>query len=87
MSKSNQINLSLSFTQLFELARQLPIQQKKKLIKVLQSETIVDNLIDKNDFVLSAQQLELLDKRSKTPIDNCITASDSLKQIKKKYGI
>lgn len=87
MSTSNQINLSLSFTQLFELAKQLPIQQKKKLIKVLQSETIIDNVIANNDFILSAQQIELLDKRSKTPIDKCITANDSLKQIKKKYGI
>ena len=87
MSTSNQINLSLSFTQLFELARQLPIQQKKKLIKVLQNETIIDKVIEKNEVVLSAQQLQLLDKRSKTPINKCITAIDSLKQIKKKYGI
>ena len=48
-------------------------------------------LVDDNEpgdgFVLSKQQIALLNKRSKTPIENCISASDSLKQLKKKHGI
>ena len=38
---STQLNLPLSFTQLFQLVKQLPVEQKKKLIKVLQTEGIV----------------------------------------------
>jgi hypothetical protein len=65
-------------------------------IKDAHAATIIEQLMQMNalefmdantDFVLSAQQLQLLDKRSKTPIEKCITANDSLKQIKKKYGI
>ncbi len=48
---------------------------------------LVDDNDSKDGFVLSKQQIALLDKRSKTPIENCISASDSLKQIKKKHGI
>lgn len=48
---------------------------------------LVDDKDSNDGFVLSKQQIALLDKRSKTPIENCISASDSLKQIKKKHGI
>lgn len=56
------------------------------LVKKFKYQLVNENVAN-TDFVLSAQQLELLDKRSKTPIDKCISANDSLKQIKKKYGI
>lgn len=48
---------------------------------------LVDDNVSSDGFVLSKQQMALLDKRSKTPIDNCISAADSLKQLKKKHGI
>lgn len=48
---------------------------------------LVDDKDSNDSFVLSKQQIALLDKRSKTPIENCISASDSLKQIKKKHGV
>lgn len=48
---------------------------------------LVDDNEPSDGFVLSKQQIALLDKRSKTLIDKCISASDSLKQLKKKHGI
>ncbi len=42
---------------------------------------------DNKDFLLSAQQIALLDKRSKTSIEKCITANNSIKQLKKKYEL
>lgn len=39
------------------------------------------------EFALSVRQLDLLDKRSKTAIDKCIPAEDSIVQLKKKYGL
>lgn len=56
------------------------------LVQKFKYQLVDDNASD-DGFVLSKQQIALLDKRSKTPIENCITGSDSLKQIKKKYGI
>jgi DUF438 domain-containing protein len=35
---SNHINIPLSFNQLFDLVKQLPVEQKKKLFKVLQKD-------------------------------------------------
>lgn len=40
---ANQLHLPLSFNQLFELVKQLPSEQKKKLIKVLQKENIAND--------------------------------------------
>jgi|LakMenEpi03Aug12_release.lakeMendotaPanAssembly.Ray.scaffolds.fasta_scaffold3918725_1 hypothetical protein len=65
-------------------------------IKDAHAAAIIEQLMQMNalefmdantDFVLSAKQIALLDKRSKTPIEKCITAGDSVKQLKKKYGI
>jgi hypothetical protein len=65
-------------------------------IKDAHAAAIIEQLMQMNalefmdantDFVLSAKQIALLDKRSKTPIEKCIPASDSVKQLKKKYGI
>lgn len=57
-----------------------------KLVEKFNYKLVSGNKTDTN-FILSDKQLEILDKRSKTPIDKCISAKDSIKQIKKKYGI
>jgi hypothetical protein len=54
-------------------------------VKELSGNDIIVN--DNKDFLLSEQQIELLDKRSKTPIEKCITANNSIKQLKKKYEL
>ncbi len=65
-------------------------------IKDAHAATIIEQLMQMNaleyidvnsDFVLSEQQIKVLDKRSKTPIENCIPVNESIKQLKKKYGI
>ena len=38
---SNYINIPLTFNQLFDLVKQLPVEQKKKLFKVLQKDDAV----------------------------------------------
>ena len=78
MSTTAHLNIPLSFNQIIDLIKQLPKTQQKKLVSLLQ---------EQDEFVLSAQQIDLLDKRSKTPIDKCIPAKDSIKQLKKKHGI
>ncbi len=53
---SNSFQLPLSFTQVLELIKQLPFEQKKKLAKVLQKETITDPYIipqEHQDMVLN----------------------------------
>jgi predicted transcriptional regulator len=40
-----------------------------------------------DDFVLSKQQISLLDKRSKTPIEECIPAEQVIANLKNKYDI
>jgi hypothetical protein len=40
-----------------------------------------------NEFVLSDKQINLLDKRSKTPIENCISSNDVITNLKKKYSV
>lgn len=56
------------------------------LVKKFNYQLVNDNASN-TDFALSSEQIELLDKRSKTPIQDCISESDSINQIKKKYGI
>jgi len=65
-------------------------------IKDAHAATIIEQLMQMNalefvdtntNFELSPQQIKLLDKRSKTPIEKCIPATDSIKKLKKKYGI
>jgi hypothetical protein len=64
---SNQLNLPLSFNQLFELVKQLPNEQKKKLIKVLQKENSNNDVIPmehKNmvrERIKNSKATELLD--------------------------
>ncbi len=65
-------------------------------IKDAHAAAIIDQLMQMNalefmdtdkDFALSEKQIALLDLRSKTPIDQCIPADESIKQLKKKYGL
>lgn len=56
------------------------------LVQKFKYQLVADN-VSNDGFELSKQQMALLDKRSKTPIDSCISATDSLKQLKKKHGL
>lgn len=78
-----QLPVSVSFNQIMELIKNLPFEHKKKILKELQTEITQQP----QPFTLTSQQLALLDKRSKTPIENCITAGDSVNQLKQKYGV
>lgn len=49
---SNQLNLPLSFNQLFELVKQLPAEQKKKLIKVLQKEGLNNDIPEEHKVMV-----------------------------------
>jgi hypothetical protein len=40
-----------------------------------------------NEFVLSDEQINLLDKRSKTAIENCIPADQLMTNLKNKYSV
>jgi hypothetical protein len=40
-----------------------------------------------NEFVLSAKQIEILDNRSKSPIENFISADKAIADLKIKYGV
>ena len=75
--------LPLSFNQIIELVKQLPINQKKKLIKTLLPETI-DNT---QDFeVPEWQQKIVLDRIKNSKPEDYITIEESNKRLKKKYG-
>ncbi|MEQ1733847.1 MAG: hypothetical protein ABL940_09245 [Bacteroidia bacterium] len=78
-----QLPVSVSFNQIMELIKNLPFEHKKKIVKELQAEITQQP----QPFTLTSQQLALLDKRSKTSIENCITAQDSINQLKQKYGV
>jgi hypothetical protein len=78
MSNTAHLNIPLSFNQIVDLIKQLPKTQQKKLVSLIQ---------EQDKFSLSTQQIVLLDKRSKTPLDNYISASESVKLLKKKYGV
>jgi hypothetical protein len=78
MSTTAQLNIPLSFNQIIDLIKQLPKTQQKKLVSLIQ---------DQDEFVLSTSQIALLDKRSKTPVENCISANESVKLLKKKYDL
>lgn len=78
-----QLPVSVSFNQIMELIKNLPFEHKKKIVKELQAEITQQP----QSFTLTSQQLALLDKRSKTPIENCITAQDPINQLKQKYGV
>ena len=64
---ANRLHLPLSFNQLFDLVKQLPIQQKKKLIKVLQKEsTVIDDIPEQHkalvrERIKNSNASELLD--------------------------
>jgi hypothetical protein len=63
---SNQLHLPLSFNQLFELVKQLPLEQKKKLIKVLQKDNISEEIPSQHksfvrDRIKNSKSSELLD--------------------------
>lgn len=78
MSASAHINIPLSFNQIIDLIKQLPKTQQKKLVSLIQGQ---------DEFVLSDKQVQLLDKRSKTSLEKYLSASDSLKSLKKKHGL
>ncbi len=78
MSTTAHLNIPLSFNQIIDLIKQLPKTQQKKLVSLIQ---------DQDEFVLSTSQIALLDKRSKTPVENCISANESVKLLKKKYDL
>lgn len=78
MSTTPHLNIPLSFNQIIDLIKQLPKTQQKKLVSLIQ---------DEDKFVLSSSQIALLDKRSKTPVENCISANESVKLLKKKYDL
>ena len=78
MSTSAHINIPLSFNQIIDLIKQLPKTQQKKLVSLIQ---------EQEEFVLSASQLNILDKRSKTSLEKYLSAGDSLKLLKKKHGL
>ena len=72
------LNIPLSFNQIIDLIKQLPKTQQKKLVSLIQ---------EQEEFVLSASQLNILDKRSKTSLEKHLSAGDSLKLLKKKHGL
>lgn len=78
MSSSAHLNIPLSFNQIIDLIKQLPKKQQKKLISLIQ---------EQDEYVLSKEQVELLDKRSKTSLEKHLSASESLKRLKKKHGL
>lgn len=78
MSTTAHLKIPLSFNQIIDLIKQLPKTQQKKLVSLIQ---------DQDEFVLSNNQIALLDKRSKTPVENCISANESVKLLKKKYDL
>jgi len=55
---ANQLHLPLSFNQLFELVKQLPSEQKKKLIKVLQKENIATEDIPEQHKALVRERIK-----------------------------
>ena len=55
---TNQLHLPLSFNQLFELVKQLPVEQKKKLIKVLQKETPINDDIPEQHKALVRERIK-----------------------------
>jgi hypothetical protein len=80
---SNAYHLPLTFNQIIELVKQLPLNQKKKLIKTLLPETI-DN---KDDFeVPEWQQKIVLDRIKNSKPEDYITVEESTKKLKQKYG-
>jgi hypothetical protein len=59
-----------------------------KIIEQLSQMNALEYLDDSSiNFELSAQQLALLDERSKASIDHYISSADSIKQIKKRHGL
>ena len=78
MSTTAHLNIPLSFNQVIELVKQFPKTQQKKIVALIQQQ---------DEFELSDKQLQLLDKRSKTPLEKFITADSSLKALKKKHDL
>ncbi len=40
-----------------------------------------------NEFILSNEQINILEKRNKTPIEDCMPASDIITNLKNKYRV
>jgi hypothetical protein len=78
MPTTAHLNIPLSFNQIIDLIKQLPKTQQEKLVSLIK---------EQDNFVLSKSQIALLDKRSKTSLENCISANDSTKLLKNKYGL
>ena len=57
-STANPFKLPLSFKQVFELVKQLPMEQKKKLIKVLQKESPVNDDIPEQHKALVRDRIK-----------------------------
>ncbi len=80
---ANAYQLPLSFNQIIELVKQLPVNQKKKLIKTLLPETL-DNT--DNFEVPQWQQKIVLDRIKNAKPEDYISVEESTKKLKKKYG-
>lgn len=55
---ANAFNLPLSFDQVFELVKQLPMEQKKKLVKVLQKESSINEDIPEQHKTLVRERIK-----------------------------
>ena len=55
---ANPFNLPLSFNQVFELVKQLPAEQKKKLIKALQNDNLNNEDIPKEHKALVRERIK-----------------------------
>jgi hypothetical protein len=79
---SNAYHLPVSFNQIIELAKQLPINQKKKLIKTLLPETIDS----KQDFEVPEWHKKIvLDRIKNDKLEDYIDWKDFRKELKRKY--
>ena len=79
---SNAYHLPLSFNQIIELVKQLPLNQKKKLIKTLLPETIKDT----EDFEVPEWHKKIvLDRIKNSKPEDYIAWKDFKKELKRKY--
>ena len=79
---ANAYHLPLSFNQIIELVKQLPVNQKKKLIKTLLPETIDNG----EDFEVPEWHKKLvLDRIKNAKPEDYITWKDFKKELKRKY--
>jgi hypothetical protein len=57
-TSANQLHLPLSFNQLFDLVKQLPMEQKKKLIKVLEKDNTTNDDIPEQHKALVRERIK-----------------------------